>query len=137
MAISELWVNIPVKDVQKSKAFFKSLGLNFNEPMSQGDDMACLLIGKTNTVVMLIKTEMFKGFVQNEISNSLESSEVLFSIGAESKDEVNQLAEKIKEAGGIVFSDPAVVMETMYGCGFTDLDGHRWNILFMNEQPTN
>lgn len=137
MAISELWVNIPVKDVQKSKVFFKALGLNFNEPMSQGNDMACLLIGKTNTVVMLIQTEMFKGFVQNPISNSLESSEVLFSIGAESKEEVDQLAEKIKNAGGVIFSAPAIVMETMYGCGFTDLDGHRWNILFMNEQPTN
>lgn len=60
------------------------------------------------------------------------SSEVLISIDAQSKGEVDEFAAKVREAGGNVFAEPAENQGWMYGCGFADLDGHRWNVLYMD-----
>lgn len=133
MVASELWINLPVQDVKKAKIFFSSLGFTFNEEMSQTEDSACMLVGKNKLVVMLFKNELFKGFIQHEMTDTAKSSEVLFSLDASSKEEVDDLAAKVVTAGGYLFSPPSPVMETMYGCAFCDLDGHRWNVLFMNQ----
>lgn len=133
MATKELWINLPVKNVSKAKDFFSSIGFSFNEAMSQTEDSACMLVGQNNLVVMLFKEDLFKGFTQNSLTDTNLSSEVLFSFDAESKEEVDDMAKKIVAAGGDLFAPPSPVMGTMYGCAFCDLDGHRWNILFMNQ----
>jgi uncharacterized protein len=127
----ELWINLPVKDVAKSTAFFKALGFSFNEQHST-QHSACMLIGTKNIVVMLFAESMFEGFSQNAITNTAQSNEMLLSFDAETRNEVDELAKKAADAGGIVFSKPAEVQGWMYGCGFTDLDGHRWNVLHMD-----
>ena len=81
---------------------------------------------------MLFEEPMFKGFIQHPISNTQIGSEVLFSVDAESRAEVDEIARKVKEAGGNVFAPPDENGGWMYGCGFADLDGHRWNVLFMD-----
>lgn len=133
MAISELWINLPVKNVKEAKLFFSEIGFSFNEAMSQTEDSACMLVGKNKLVVMLFKEEMFKHFIQHEMTDTTKSTEVLFSVDATSKEEVDELAAKVVTAGGNLFSPPSPVMDTMYGCAFCDLDGHRWNVLFMNQ----
>lgn len=82
-------------------------------------------------VVMLFNESVFKGFTRNEITDSKQATEVLLSIDAESKKEVSEMAKKAAEAGGTVFSEPED-QGWMYGCGFADLDGHRWNVLYMD-----
>ena len=91
-----------------------------------------MLVGDKNFVVMLFEETMFASFVQNNIANAQTHSEMLISIDAESRQEVEELAQKVDEAGGVVFAKPAENQGWMYGCGFSDLDGHRWNVLFMD-----
>ncbi|MNX28861.1 Glyoxalase-like domain protein [compost metagenome] len=127
----QIWLNLPVKEIVQSKIFFTKIGFSFNE-QHDTDHSAAMLVGEKNFVVMLFEESMFEGFVQNKISDTNSSSEVLISIDAESREEVDELAQKVIEAGGTVFAKPAESQGWMYGCGFADLDGHRWNVLFMD-----
>jgi len=128
----ELWINLPVKDVNKSKEFFTKLGFSFNPLHGDRDESACLVIGNKNVIVMLFAESAFKNFTGNKIADARQATEVLFSIDAESRDEVDEMAKKAAEAGGTIFSDPEEHQGWMYGCGFADLDGHRWNVLYMD-----
>ena len=128
----ELWINLPVKDLKKSKEFFTALEFSFTSKYGDTDYSACLIVGTKNIAVMLFEENMFKGFTQNNLTDTKQSTEVLFSIDAESKAEVDTMAMKVEAAGGIVFSKPADNQGWMYGCAFSDLDGHRWNILHMD-----
>lgn len=127
----QIWLNLPVKDVAKAKDFFWKIGFSFNEQHDMPSS-TCMVVGEGHFVVMLFEETLFSSFSQNGITDTNSSSEILISIDAESREEVDQLAEKIKEAGGTVFAPPAESQGWMYGCGFADLDGHRWNVLFMD-----
>jgi predicted lactoylglutathione lyase len=129
----ELWLNLPVKNLGKSKEFFTKLGftINANSPGSP-DDMAALMIGEKNIVVMLCGETRFKSFSGNDLNDTSKTTEVLISIDAESREEVDELARKATAAGGTVFAQPTEIQGWMYGCGFADLDGHRWNALYMD-----
>ena len=83
-------------------------------------------------VVMLFNEVTFKSFTQNQLTDTRTSTEVLFSIGAASKEDVNEIAKKAAAAGGTGFSEPAESQGWMYGCEFSDPDGHRWNSLYMD-----
>ena len=131
MATKQIWLNLPVKDALKSKEFFSQLGFTFLEERTT-EQSACMLIGETNLVVMLFAEDMFKNFIQHEISDTSKSTQMLISIDAESREEVDQLAVNAEKAGGIVFAAPGDNQGWMYGCGFSDLDGHRWNVLYMD-----
>jgi len=127
----QIWLNLPVKDVAASKAFFSKIGFPFNEKHDTPSS-TCMLVGEGNFVIMLFEESLFSSFSQNSLTDTKSSSEILISIDAESVTELNELAQKVKEAGGNVFSAPAESQGWMYGFGFGDLDGHRWNVLFMD-----
>jgi predicted lactoylglutathione lyase len=133
----QFWINLPVKDVPKSREFFTKLGFSFNQRFANSNDLACLIIGDQKVVVMLFTEPAFKSFTRAEIADTKQTSEVLLSIDAESREEVDEMARKAEEAGGIVFGKPSENQGWMYGCGFADLDGHRWNILYrdMSKMP--
>ncbi len=126
----QFWLNLPVKDIQKSKTFFEALGFSFNSKMGNTDFSACMTIGEKSVVVMLFTESHFSGFTRHELVDTTKAVEILLSIDAESKDDVHVIAQKVVDAGGTIFSEPGG-NEWMYGCGFADLDGHRWNVLFM------
>jgi len=134
----ELWINLPVIDISVSKDFFTKLGFSFNPRFSNNDNMACITIGDKSINVMLIKELMFKGFTKNNIADTSQVTEVLFSFDAESRDEVDEMAKKATDAGGNLFSPPGESQGWMYGCAFADPDGHRWNVLYMDmsKMPT-
>jgi hypothetical protein len=126
----ELWINLPVKDVKKSKEFFTLIG--FTPEANEMADMTSVRVGEKNISVVLIAEETLKGLMKNEISDTKAGSEVFISFDAESREEVDETARKVFEAGGTIFSEPAEIQGWMYGCGFADLDGHRWNVLYMD-----
>jgi uncharacterized protein len=128
----DIWLNIPVKDVQKSKAFYKAIRFEFNEQQSRGADSECMLVGHKKVVVMLFQEKLFESFTKHPITDTFKSTELLISIDAESKAEVDTITENAEKAGGFVFGKPSEVQGWMYGSGFCDLDGHRWNVLFMD-----
>ena len=128
----DLWINLPVKDVTKAKDFFIAIGFSLNEGPGNSEKSAAIKIGSKNVIMMLFEQNVFKQITGNGLTDTSASTEVLFSFDAESEAEVREIATKVENAGGTVFSKPASVQGWMYGCGFTDLDGHRWNVLFMD-----
>jgi uncharacterized protein len=130
--IKEFWVNLPVKNIKKSKDFFTQLGFSFNPMPGNDNHSACLIAGSKNVVVMLFEDSAFKSFTNHDIADTRKNTEVLFSIDAENREEVNEFARKVKKAGGFVYAEPGEKDGWMYGCGFTDPDGHRWSVLHMD-----
>ncbi|WP_321166703.1 hypothetical protein [Paenibacillus sp. Soil787] len=84
----EFWLNLPVKDLKKSKEFFTTLGFSFHPRHHNSDDAAGLLIGNSNVIVMLFPESTFKNFTKNDIADTKLGTEVLLSFDAESKEEV-------------------------------------------------
>lgn len=129
----ELWVNLPVKNIQKSKKFFTKIGFSFNEDR-ESETMAAMMVGEKKVPVMLFEESTFQNVIQHNVTDTEKSSETMLSFDAESREEVDELAGKVQEAGGNVFSGPAEMQGWMYGCAFTDPDGHRWNVLYMDTE---
>ena len=127
-----IWLNLPVKDVKKAIAFFTQIGLSVNSQYGDGSDSAALQIGTKPDIVMLFEENRFKDVIQHGLADTKQVSEIIISFDAESREEVDQIAEKVRAAGGNIFSEPAVIQGWMYGFAFTDLDGHRWNALYMD-----
>ncbi len=128
----ELWINLPVKNVKAAREFYAKIGFTLNIRFPETEQSSSVFAGEKNIVIMLFENSMFKGFSRNAITDTQQSTEVLFSIDAESKEEVDELARKVKAAGGTVYGEPGESQGWMYGCGFTDLDGHRWSVLHMD-----
>ena len=127
---NEFWLNLPVNDIEKSIAFFTQLGFGLK---NETDKMVSLLVGKQEVVINLFEEKDFKGFSGNPIADTKRATEVLFNVGAEKREEVDEFAEKVTKAGGKVYRGPEDKDGWMYGCGFTDLDGHRWSMLYMDK----
>jgi|SRR6185437_207936 len=130
--IKDLWINLPVKNVRKSRDFFVKLGFKLNPHNGNTDNSACFLVGNANVVVMLFDESSFKGFTNHEVADAKQGSEVLISVGVESKEQVDELAKNAVEAGGTSNHKPGKMEGWMYGCLFIDIDGHRWNALYMD-----
>lgn len=129
--VNELWINLPVKDVKRSKEFFTALGFAFSE-RGESDHSACLLMGAKKVSVMLFEESVFKTFTRAGVTDTTQSSEVLFSFDGASKEEVDEMAQKVSSAGGTIYSEPQDNQGWMYGFAFLDPDGHRWNMLYMD-----
>ncbi|MEO6168298.1 MAG: VOC family protein [Chitinophagales bacterium] len=130
--IKQIWINLPVKNINKSRDFFVQLGFTLNTQYGNSENGASLFVGEKNVVVMLFPETIFRGFTSNEITDPKKGTEVLFSIDAESREEVDELARKVVAAGGSVYNEPGDNQGWMYGFGFMDIDGHRWNVLYMD-----
>lgn len=128
----QLWINLPVKDVKRAQEFFSRIGFVLNPQYQHNEGSASFLYGDPPIVIMLFEQSAFEGFARAEASNTAAGTEVLFSLGAESRAEIDHIAGLIEPAGGSLFSPPEEIGGWMYGCGFADPDGHRWNLLYMD-----
>lgn len=128
----DIWLNLPVKDLATSVKFFNEMGFTRNPGPGNSDNSASFTIGEKKVVLMLFSQEVFSGFTNHALADTVKGAEVLFSLGAASQEEVNDMANRAKAAGGTLFAEPRESNGFMYGCGFCDPDGHRWNVLFMD-----
>jgi uncharacterized protein len=126
----QIFVNLPVKDLDKSVTFFTRLGFSFN-PQFTDEKATCMIIGE-NIYAMLLVEPFFKTFTKKEIANAHRCTEVLIALDAGSREEVKQMVSKAIEAGGSSYMDPQD-HGWMYQHSFADLDGHQWEILYMDE----
>ena len=124
----QIFVNLPVKDLNKSVEFFTKLGYTFN-PQFTDENATCMIVGE-NIFVMLLLEKFFNSFTNKPTSDAFRSAEVIISLSAENKAEVDSLIEKAVAAGGrkTKLSDDG----WMYQGGFEDLDGHLWEIAYMD-----
>lgn len=121
-----IYVNLPVKDLNKTMEFFTKLGFNFNMQFTN-HEAACLVIGE-NIFAMLLTEERFRDFTKKPISDAKKSTEVLIAIDVESREEVDKMIKKAVDAGGSIYRDPED-HGWMYYHSFADLDGHQWEIM--------
>lgn len=128
----DIWLNLPVQDLANSVKFFTDIGFTPNPGPGNSEKSASFIIGDKKVVLMLFARDLFASFTNNALSDTTLGTEVLFSLGADTRDKVNDLANRVKSAGGAVFREPQESNGFMYGCGFCDPDGHRWNVLFMD-----
>jgi len=127
---TKIFVNLAVKNLDKTKEFFSKLGYTFNQQFTD-DKAACMVISET-IYAMLISEAYFKTFIPNkEISDTSKSKEVLLALSADSRQQVDDLADKAVAAGGKNFRDPDD-HGFMYSRSFEDLDGHVWEVFWMN-----
>ncbi|MEO6760660.1 MAG: VOC family protein [Saprospiraceae bacterium] len=126
---TKIFLNLPIKNLEKSKTFFSALGYSFN-PQFSDDQTACLVISE-DIYAMLLTESRFQDFTPKTISDAHTSSEVLIALSAESRVQVDEMAEKALAAGGSQLR-PAEDHGFMYGRSFNDLDGHVWEIFWMN-----
>ena len=130
---TQIFVNLPVKDLNKSIEFFTQLGFTFNAQFTDAN-ATCMIIGE-NIFAMLLVEEFFKSFTKKSIADSFKSTEVLLGVSAESREAVDEMVNKALAAGGKAPNDKQD-HGYMYGWGFEDLDGHQWDIFWMDQGTT-
>ena len=129
---TNIFVNLPVRDLAASVKFFTHLGYSFNQQYT--DDGATCMIVAENIFVMLLVEERFKSFTPKPICDARTSTEVLVCLQVESREQVTSMVNKAIEAGGSAYKEPQD-HGFMYGHGYQDLDGHLWEIIYMDTAP--
>ncbi|MCT9079702.1 VOC family protein [Streptomyces fulvoviolaceus] len=124
-----IFVNLPVNDLDASKKFFTDLGYTINPQFS--DANAASVVISDTIVAMLLTKPFYATFTKKEIADATQTSEVLVALSAESREKVDELVDKALAAGG----SPAGEAQDhgfMYGRSFDDLDGHTWEVIWMD-----
>lgn len=125
----KLFVNIPVRDLKKSMDFFSRLGFTFN-PQFTDDKAACMVVSG-EAFFMLLTDPFFQTFTKRQPADTAKSTEAMFALSCDSKAEVEEMVRKAIDAGGKHAMDP-IDHGFMYGWSFYDLDGHHWEVLWMD-----
>lgn len=126
---TKIFVNLPVKKLDKSKSFFEQLGYGFDKQFTD-ENAACLIISN-EIYAMLLTKKFFKRFTKKTIVNATKSTEVIIALSADSREKVDEIADKALAAGGKSHRE-SEEQGWMYSRSFEDLDGHIWEILYMD-----
>lgn len=126
---TKIFVNLPVKDLNKSMDFFKKLGFTFN-PQFTDDTAACMLITE-DIYAMLLTHAKFSEFTTKQIADANKTTEVLTCLSFDSKEKVNEIADNAIKSGGAE-ARPAMDYGFMFGRSFSDPDGHIWEAIWMD-----
>jgi len=127
---TQIFVNLPVKDLNKSVAFFTELGYKF-DPQFTDENATCMIVAD-DIFVMLLVEKFFKTFTKKEISDAKKSTEVILCLSADSRERVDEMVSKAVKAGGTTPNEKQD-QGWMYGHGFQDLDGHLWEVVYMDQ----
>lgn len=126
---TKIFVNLPVKDLDRSKEFFTKIGFGIN-PQFTDETAACVVITE-DIYAMILTHAKFKEFTPKEIADSTKTSEVLTALSFDSKEKVNEIADAAIQAGGSE-ARPATDHGFMYSRSFNDPDGHVWEPFWMD-----
>jgi predicted lactoylglutathione lyase len=126
---TKVFINLPVKDLEKSMAFFTGLGYSFN-PQFTDEKAGCMVISES-IFAMLLSEPYFKTFTRKEVANALVSTEVLIALDAPSREDVQKTVAQARELGGTIYAEPQD-HGWMFQHSFADLDGHQWELVYMD-----
>lgn len=126
---TKVFINLPVRNLDASMGFFKDLGFSFN-PQFTDEKAACMVISE-NIFVMLLTDSYFQTFTRKTICDASKATEVLIALDTQSKEEVQQMVNKAQALGGHIYAEPQD-HGWMYQHSFADLDGHQWEIVYMD-----
>jgi predicted lactoylglutathione lyase len=131
---TKILVNLPVKSLNRSVEFFTKLGFKFN-PQFTDETATCTIVAE-DIFVMLLTEAKFKTFTTNEICDATKSTEVLVCLSSESREKLDEMVRKAVGAGGRTYNKPQD-HGFMYAHGFQDLDGHIWELVYMEPGAIN
>lgn len=125
---TNLFVNLPVKNLDRSVDFFTKVGFTFN-PQYTDEKGTCMVIGE-DIYVMLLAQEYFRTFTKKQVYDAAKGTEVILALSAESREKVDEIVHRATDAGA---NTPTSKQDLgfMYGWGFEDLDGHLWEVFYM------
>ena len=126
----QIFINLPIKNLKKSVAFFGELGFTFNEQFSD-DESTCMIVSE-HIYVMLLEERKFLSFTSRKIADH-DTTEMTMSFSCASADEVRAISEKAFALGAKKVNEPED-MGFMFSWGFEDLDGHMWDLFWMNPE---
>jgi predicted lactoylglutathione lyase len=126
----QIFVNLPVKDLERSKHFFTQLGFSLNLQFTN-DKAACVVINEGSIYAMLLTEPFFQTFTKKKVADATSTTEVLIALDASSKEEVEEIVKKAVQAGGSIYAEPQD-HGWMYQHSFADPDGHQWEVIFMD-----
>ena len=129
MKITQIYVTLPVKDIQKTKEFWRKLGLTLNEQFSD-ERAACVVMKEDNIYVMFLTEEYFQSFINKPVAKT-DTTQVIVSIGLNSRDEVDNMVKITLENGASQHEEPQDY-GWMYQNSFWDINGHGWNATFVD-----
>lgn len=126
---TKVFINLPVKDLNRSMEFFTGLGFDFN-PQFTDENAASMVVSET-IFVMLLKENYFKTYTQKPVSDAKTATEVLIALDTDSREEVQQIVAKAEQLGATIYSEP---QDHGWMCqhSFADLDGHQWEFVYMD-----
>lgn len=127
MKINQIYINLPVKDVQKTRAFWTTLGFAINEQFSN-DKAVSVVMKEDHIYAMFLKEEFFQSFTNRPFAKG-DTTQVLLAISVDGRDEVNQIVKTAIENGGSKYSEP-MDHGWMYQSAFADIDGHQWEVMY-------
>lgn len=125
-----IFINLPVKDLERSKAFYEAMGAG-NNPAFSDDTAACMVFSDT-IHAMLLTHEKWRQFTSKPIVDAHANAQVLLCLSADSRDEVSRLVARASSAGGKADPTPVQDYGFMYGRSFEDPDGHIWEVMWMD-----
>ena len=131
---TKIFVNLPVKNLSKSIEFFTRLGYTFNPQFT--DETATCMIVSEDIYIMLLTEEKFKMFTKKEIADATHSTEAIICLSADSREKVDEMINKALDAGGTTPNEKQD-HGIMYGWGYQDLDGHLWEVMWMDPGAVN
>ena len=127
---TQIFVNLPVQDLQRSIDFFTALGYSF-DPRFSDENASCLVIDEGHIYAMLLTHEFFKKFTRKQIADTTASTEAILALSADSREAVDDLVDKALASGGSASNEPDD-QGFMYSRSFQDPDGHLWEVLSMD-----
>jgi len=131
--IKSIYVNLPIKDIEKTRTFWEGLGFGFNSQFSD-EKALCLILQEDKIYAMLLSEPFFKTFIDREVADG-STTQVILAIQVESKERAIEMVTKALESGGKRYKE-AVDHGWMYYDSFADIDGHQWEVMHMGEPPT-
>lgn len=135
MKTKKIWANLPVENVEETRRFYLEIGFKPNSP-PDAEDIASFLVGEDDFVLHFWNKQRFEQSVHGNAADLSQGNEIIFTLSADSKDEVDRWVDEVREAGGTIFFDPRESEDPLYtehgyySCGFSDPDGHKFNVFY-------
>jgi predicted lactoylglutathione lyase len=130
MHIKKIWANFAVADLQRTTNFYTRLG--FKQNGKPNDDLTSFLFGDDDFVIHFFIKDSLQRNIKGNLADLTQGNEIIFTIGARSKAEADAWSQEVEQAGGTLVSQPEEFGPGYYGFIFTDPDGHKFNVFYMD-----
>jgi uncharacterized protein len=128
MKPKKIWANLTVEDLERTTKFYTELGF---KPNGSSKDLTSFFVGSNDFIIHFFLKDVLKSNVAGEVADLQYGNEVVFTLSADSREEVDKWEAEVKKAGGTIISGAAEFGKGYYGFVFTDPDGHKFNVFYM------